>query len=175
MVEIFFARLTDKAIRRGRRAVRHLPWPPAMRVRDRPYGRTGPRSSAWESVRLGGPQPHASPLRRARDAVSVAGSDGPLHCRNHEVRGGSACSILASADRPEGKRSALSIRASSGCTDRTQRGRRCCRGRPYRAGLPQKWRGERSGPLGVVPRLVQRESVECTNPMLAGSRGARKH
>ena len=56
--------------------------------------------------------------------------------------------------RPKGKRPALSIRASSGCTDRTHRGRGCCRGRPYRAGLPQTWRGERSGPLGVVPQLV---------------------
>ena len=58
----------------------------------------------------------------------------------------------AGPTRPEGKRPALSIRASSGCTDRTHRGRGCCGGRPYRAGLPQRWRGERSGPLGVVPQ-----------------------
>ena len=77
-------------------------------------------------------------------------------------RGASRDPRLALACRPEGKRSALSIRASSGCTDRTHRGRGCCRGRPYRAGLPQTWRGERSGPLGVVPQLVQTSSVvEC--------------
>ena len=39
-----------------------------------------------------------------------------------------------SGPRPEGKRPALSIRGSSGCTDRTHRARRCSRGRPYRAG-----------------------------------------
>ena len=47
---------------------------------------------------------------------------------------------------------------SSGCTDRTHRGRRCSRGRPYRAGLPQTWQGERSRPLGVVPQLVRTSS-----------------
>jgi hypothetical protein len=46
--------------------------------------------------------------------------------------GGLTPASHSSAADSEGKPPALSIRASSGCTDRTHRGRGCSRGRPYR-------------------------------------------
>jgi hypothetical protein len=44
---------------------------------------------------------------------------------------------LAHACRPQGKRPALSVRAPSGCTDRTHRDVQAREGPRYRAGLPQ--------------------------------------
>ena len=89
----------------------------------------------------------------AQEFTTLRGADAPDEkgaCRVGPRR----TAAKPAAFRPEGKQPALSIRASSGCTDRTHRGRECCRGRPYRAGLPQTWRGERGRPFGVVPQLV---------------------
>jgi hypothetical protein len=78
-------------------------------------------------------------------------------------------SSLTDGPRPEGQRPALSIGASSGCTDRTHRGRRCSQARPYLAGRPQTWRGERSRPLAVAPQLVRSTSEPAAAPSLRDS------
>ena len=152
---------------------------PGLRARRSSASRTTP--SRWEQSRRrarsrGAVCPIRVVLERPVSSYSVApfvaeqerAADDPPDTRDQprapgglllrrlepEAAGASCSRFLAVPRRPEGKRPALSIRASSGCTDRTHRGRGCCRGRPYRAGLPQTWRGERSGPLGVVPQLV---------------------